>query len=448
MKTYLFVIPSAFRVNAILRTAIRTYLEKDRGAKIVIISPFAEKDYFKKEFPTAIHETLPKIPLRFVRKVARVRELLLSIDKPVFITSRLIEKSVMARKPVTSLSSQEKLFSFLRFFLYPLRPGIAWLYNKIEENALYSHDIALMVKKHNAHGIIVGTLTEPDDIVWLAQGRRFNIPAHVVDFPWSYIENRLWAVPRPAHLYLWSEMMKEELLTNFPLHKKYAHSTGCQRYDWYRTAFPTISKEEFFKRIGVDTTQRLITYFIGTPYWNPHELDTARVILEMIQRGELPKNTTLVARLGWKLAPSDPFLALQKQYPNFLIQSADELPHQENPSHLVYYSDVTMSTFSSLALDAAVLDRPHIFTALSGFDTTHPDDAATAKIFEYEFVKNAVGTGGVRVAYDKKTFTSLMLAFVQDPSTDREERRALVKKFLGTIDGKAGERIAQLIASL
>ncbi|OGG42987.1 hypothetical protein A2841_00335 [Candidatus Kaiserbacteria bacterium RIFCSPHIGHO2_01_FULL_48_10] len=448
MKTYAFVIPSAFRVNAILRTGIRTRLEKEPNTNILIISPFAEDDAFRKEFPNALHESLPKIPLRFVRRIARARELLLTVDKKVFVKSRLIEKSVMARRAVHALPWQDNVLTFFRTVLYPLRPALAWLCNKIEERLFYFPSLFQVIEKHHPTGLVMGTMTEPDDIVWLALARRYNIPAHVVDFPWSYIENRLWAVPRPAHIYLWSEMMREELLSNFPFPKEKTHITGCARYDWYATTFPTIAKEEFFRRIGADPSHHLIAYFIGTPYWNPHEHDTARLLLEMIEKGELPKNTQLVARLGWKLAPSDPFLTLKEQYPNFIIQSADDLPHQEYPSHLVYYSDLSLSTFSSLALDAAVLDRPHIFTALSGFDALHPDDAATARIFEYEFVKNALATEGVKVSYTLKDFKSLITSAVSNPSQGATGRKALAQKFLGTIDGKAGERIAQSIIAL
>src|SRR3989344_1823796 len=445
MKTYLFVIPSAFRVNAILRTGIRRHLENEPGAKILIVSPFANDATFRAEFPNALHEQLPKIPLSFVRRVARARELLLTIDKPVFVKSRLIEKSVIARHPVYALPRTDRGLTLLRIVLYPVRPLLAWLMNKTEEYFFHFPEGVRIIEARHPHGLIMGTMTEPDDIIWLALARRYGIPAHVVDFPWSYIENRLWAVPRPAHIYLWSEMMKEEFLSNFPFPREKTHVTGCQRYDWYAREFPTIPREEFFRRIGGDPSKRLITYFIGTPYWNPHEHDTAQLILEMIEGGELPKDTQLVARLGWKLAPSDPFLALQKRYPNFIIQSADELPHQEYPSHLVYYSDISLSTFSSLVLDAAVLDRPHIFTALSGSASPHPDDAATARIFEYEFVENAVATGGVQVSYTLKDFKSRIIATVANPAHGSADRKALAQKFLGTIDGKAGERIAKSI---
>src|SRR3989344_5690442 len=137
MKTYAFVIPSAFRVNAILRTGIRTRLEKEPNTNILIISPFAEDDAFRKEFPNALHESLPKIPLRFVRRIARARELLLTVDKKVFVKSRLIEKSVMARRAVHALPWQDNVLTFFRTVLYPLRPALAWLCNKIEERLFY-----------------------------------------------------------------------------------------------------------------------------------------------------------------------------------------------------------------------------------------------------------------------------------------------------------------------
>src|SRR3989344_5413226 len=104
MRTYVFVIPSAFRVSAILRTGIRSTLESEPDTKILIASPFAEDQKFKEEFPNATHVPLANIPLARVRRVARIRDILFLIHRPELTKARLIEESVIRRRRVIVLS--------------------------------------------------------------------------------------------------------------------------------------------------------------------------------------------------------------------------------------------------------------------------------------------------------------------------------------------------------
>jgi len=445
MKTYLFVIPSAFRVNAILRTDIYRTLTKQGNARIVIVSPFAKEEKFKKEFAEAIHVPSVKLSLPLVRRISRMRDIILGINHPFFAKARAIERSITEHKVILKPTTKEITFAWLRAPLRPLRGILAFCFDRLEERVFRISAYDAACRSYAPNAVITGTVTEPEDAVWLAYARRFGASAHVVDMPWSYIENRVYAPPRPAHLYAWTDAVRDEIKKYYNFPDRLIHVVGSQRYDWYAHGFPTYTREEFLQKIGADPAKKLITYFVGSSYLNPHEHDVAALILEAIKKGELPSDTQLVVRIGWKQKVEEEFKRLLEEYDNFIIQEADELPDQTYPSHLVYFSDVSMSSYSSLALDAAVLDRPSIFTGFAGSRFTHPDDASIARIYDYEFVKKALATEGVRVAYDATTFLSLIAGYIADPLKDSENRHAMTKTFFGTIDGKAGERIAKSI---
>ncbi len=202
MRTHVFVIPSAFRANVILRTGIYRSLSKEPDTKLIIVSPFAKDETFVNEFPTAVHVLAPDIPLDTIRRIARIREILLSIDHPVLVQAKLIEERVVKKNAHAMLPLKERLASALRLFVYPFRPLIVRLTDMLEERVSVIPTYDAIMKNYRPDSIVMGTLTEPHDILWLALSRRYQVNAHAVDLPWSYMETRLWAVPRRAHIYV------------------------------------------------------------------------------------------------------------------------------------------------------------------------------------------------------------------------------------------------------
>ena len=75
----------------------------------------------------------------------------------------------------------------------------------------------------------------------------------------------------------------------------------------------------------------------------------------------------------------------------------------------------------------------------------HEDDTAAARVYEFDFVRRALKTKGVRIAYDAKSLIELINQGMENPEADAAGRKVLVKKFLGNLDGKAGDRIARVI---
>ena len=184
MQTYLFVVPTAFRVSAILKTDVYRELVQS-GDETIIVSPFAKDSAFTAEFPKSTHYPMADIPLRRIRRISRLREILLAVHHPVLNQARLIERSVMKLQKIEVFSLKERLLLLVRLLAMPFSRIIMTMFDKLEEHALTIASYDDVISKHRPRGIILGTLTEPEDIVWLAISRRFSIPAHVIDFPWS-----------------------------------------------------------------------------------------------------------------------------------------------------------------------------------------------------------------------------------------------------------------------
>lgn len=445
MRTYVFVVPTSFRVNSILRTDVYTHIARQPDTRTVVVSPLADDPEFRNEFKNAIHVPLAPLRMKALRRYMRVRDLFLGIDSPVVYKARLIMRSVLLHRLTTTLSFEDRAAHLIRIVLRPIHTLVEKSFNWIEERTLHPKIYLEVIREYSPEGVILGTVTEPHDIVWLALSRRYALQAFVVDMPWSYLDNRLFAAPRTAHLFLWSTMMKEALLVRTPYKEELLHITGCQRYDYFAGDTHTQTKEEFFAALGLDPQKKLIVYFTTSEHWNPHQHQVVTLMLEEIAKGTLPPDTQILVRLGWKQLISKEFQALVEQYPNLHIQRADNASHRVYPTLLLSYCDVAVSASSSLALDAAVLNAPMVYAGFSGYRTPHPDDDLIKQVYAYEFIRRALDTEGVRVAYDADSFLTLLKMHMTERSRDAAGRSKLAHTFLGTIDGKAGERIARTI---
>ncbi len=446
MKTFFFIIPTAYRTNAILRSDIFSSLKTK--SKIVILSPFVDDEDFTKEFSgeNVVHQALPALPASLV-KTSRVREHALALDTAKHEHAKLVEMSTTANALIRSLPPKDRVMKFLRMLLRPFRSTLVNLFDYLEEYAISEPSFEGLLREHSPDGIVVGTLShDAHDIAWLAVGRKHRVPVFVVDLPWNYFENRLYSVPRQAHIFVWNDLMKQELVDLKSINAELIHVEGCQRYDTYAKFSPSATREELFKSIGADPQKKLITYFVGTDNWHPHQLDVTKLLLEDIKAMRIPESMVLV-RFGPTQRIPEAYISLQQEFPNLLLESADTLPNKDHVANLLNFADVNLSIFSSLALDAAVLNKPMIYTGLSGLDHAENDDAVIRLLFTFSFIRKALETGGVDVAYDKDTFRSIIGSYMNDPEQNAEKRVTLVNSYLPNF-GTAGSHIADTIMQI
>jgi hypothetical protein len=447
MKVFVFVIPTMGRVNSILRTSLLQEMRGVPDSRVIVLSPFAQTPSFLKEFPSVTHVPIDPISPAFVRSIVRWREIFLKIDKPFFWRARMIERSIEDRQKYTVLTNKEKVLRAIAIVAKPFRFFLIPLFDYIEERLLPTSSYKKFIQTYRPDAIILGTASEPQDLVWLALSRIYKIPAFVVDMPWSYFDTRFSSVPRKAYYLCWSEKTRNKFLDLYPTDSALLYTTGSQRYDFYVRHFPKQTREEFLRSISVDPAKKLITYFASSDVWHSHQVDVTELILEKIQQGELPSDTHVLIRLGWKQEVSGEFKKLSEQYKNLSFLRAEDTPNQDYPAHLVYYSVVSLTDSSSLALDAAVLDKPMIFTGLTGLSYAHPDEIGIKQIYAYEFIQEALETGGVRVAYEPHEFISLIAQYIKDPTKDADGRKRLVERYLGSVDGYSGKRMAEIIVN-
>src|SRR3989344_1759775 len=446
-----FVIPTIYRAATILDTGIFKTLNQ-RGIPLVIISPFANdlkpRDAFQK--PNIILENLPKPPKSFfISLVLKLRAFFLRIDNPRVREGILIEESIRVGRK-TKRAFIELLIIIAVKLTNPLRGFLSLLFDRLEEKIFVLPEYSKIFETHEPAAVGLGTTgSDMHDLIFLAAARKFNVSSVIVDLPWSYFDNRLFHALRPiTKIAVWTDIFKEKLIN---IHKMPAENitiTGSARYDSYAKEERLEKRESFFKKLGADPKKSLITYATISDAWHPFQPAIIRRLLETARRGQFKKPCELLVRLGPNQERAELYYKVKKEFPELLIENShdpDKPSYKDHLFNLLHLSDVILSVGSSLALDAAILKTPMIYLGFTGLLKPHPCDEVLKMIYQFDFLKKAIATGGVEIAWNYNELTQKINEFLENRNLKNLERENLVKEFLGELDAKAGERIANMI---
>jgi CDP-glycerol glycerophosphotransferase (TagB/SpsB family) len=111
------------------------------------------------------------------------------------------------------------------------------------------------------------------------------------------------------------------------------------------------------------------------------------------------------------------------------------------------HAAVNVNFFSTMTLDFALCDRPVVNVAIE----TPQSRAArvdVAGFYEYEHYRPVLEERAARLVRSIDELCDAVSAYLRDPSYDRAERRRLVERLCGPVDGRADARIAAELADL
>jgi hypothetical protein len=114
-------------------------------------------------------------------------------------------------------------------------------------------------------------------------------------------------------------------------------------------------------------------------------------------------------------------------------------------AEILTHTDVLLNEYSTLMIEAAVLDRPTVNIGLYTWrDTEHPFSILET----YSHISRILKTGAVRSAFTSEQLFAAIADYLEDPARDRAGRRALVEQEITANRGQAGRRIAALLGEI
>ena len=185
-------------------------------------------------------------------------------------------------------------------------------------------------------------------------------------------------------------------------------------------------------------------------------------LLRAVEEGKLPQNMHFLIRYrpatpeipDELFEKSDHYTITKPCSMYFKVKNRAQAPTKDwefSPAdaellfHSIIFSDMMINTFSTIAIDAAAVDKPVIGVRFDA-DPTCPAKNSVLKIPDaHDHYRELERTGGVRLVRDMNELIQAINHYFVHPESDREGRARMLKEQIQFTDGFNGKRAADFI---
>jgi glycosyltransferase involved in cell wall biosynthesis len=291
----------------------------------------------------------------------------------------------------------------------------------------------VVMNRHNA-AMIDACQLNGIPLIELEHGIWSRFPAVLLRY-YQYSDDKLHNGQKrsmPAAIAVWGTHMRDLLIRwNYPPDRIFV--TGYPAYDRLHHPPNTEQVSHFAEEIGLDSARKKIVFMTGNPwmelYQTPQEqIDIARILFQTVKK--LPK-TQLVIKVHQYDNP-DLYRQLQKELG---AESYSLVIGRCDTTLLIVASDVVVAKGSSTLLEAAIADKPVIVINFSD----KPD------MFEFREYNIGPYINDIDIL-ETAIKTVLFDEAIKEQLAD--ERTKFVQQWANSADGKASERLADLILQM
>lgn len=474
-KKIALILPIKFAVRGFLETDILSQLHQQ--ADLLLLSPFSNSLEFVERYSEAgiehalLQDFLPKGKhntwYRRYNEVQRRYQRLYALQNKAEISQ------YYSKLQKTAYSKNMRLKIFLRKRALPSiaanRIGVQWLQKlehsfyiqaRYEEHSYYSAllthyapDLVVSASPNRYQEIPIARAVEELKIPHIAYVLSFDNIVCYPDFPRIYDKYMVWNDRNKRELRAqYSELGEDRIVVCGPL-----------QFDFYAKKHEYLMpREAWLAKNNISQNGPVILYAETGPSVAPHEPEIVADLSRRLSLLHFDQKPTLLVRTHpmhfdtrWK--------QVQENYPEVRFQALSQ-SHQANsiiagPDHMEWdrqdiadlintlqYADVHLNIASTMSLDAAYFDRPSIGIAYDPRPGS-PFGSICRSIYKREHLVGFIQSGGVALAYTPEEAISHIRRYLADPSQDQNARSRMVQAYDPFRDGKAAERVANVILS-
>lgn len=463
-KTIFIIITRSFITRNILRCGVLDLLKK-RGYRVFVFFPRKHiPEYLKQEFendqvklvaiPETVSSRVHKIFLRInfcyllFSKSTKYRALYFNDNaRTRFFSKKFLKHTKVVpwlRYIYLRVASNSRILKFLfRFFERRLFPQL--------DPAIKSYFDA-----HTPDIVFSTSFVSGFDGAFMKEAKIRNIPT--VSMPKSW-DNIALGYSRflPDYFIVPNEPSRHVAVHLQDIPADRVHIVGIPQFDWYTRKDIIKSREEHFKKKGLDPALPLI-FFGSEGVWAAYDHEVAEGIYEWIKNNQLAKPCQLLARPHFTNADQDIFKKLRGKekviidsyrVTNFLGDKWD--PSKEEMIDFIntlYHCDIMINAASTLTLDAVCFDKPIInigFGCLyEGLDKRFGRDN-TYTLYDCDHFGWVLETGATKKVDTPNQLKAQINSYLLNPQLDAQAREVLRKKLCFKLDGRASERIVNIL---
>ena len=261
--------------------------------------------------------------------------------------------------------------------------------------------------------------------------------------------------PRLDRYLVWNEAMRDALLRLEPdLPPSSIAMTGTPQFDFHCQQELRWDRGKTLRSLGIPGGQRYFLYAANHPVHTPDEVALLRTLVDRLSDDEALAHHWMVVRLH-PLDTSGRWQAINGYLDRVVVShpfnppcverwwSVSSLDDQGLLVNSLLHADACISFASTIALDAAILDRPIIALELSGEESCPKGMFFSA--YSLEHYRPLVESGGISLAHNWEDVVKLLRQAVVNPEKGRDARREMVRSVCGQVDGRAAERVAESV---
>ena len=299
------------------------------------------------------------------------------------------------------------------------------------------------------------------DTPWLVAAGLLGIPRTVWIRSWDNITTKCELIPDAESFLVWSDHMEKELRLYFP---KYSERRilriGTPQFDGHRDPSNIIPRKEFCARLGLDPNRPIVLYCTGGTHICQNEHLVIKDVCQAVQDLKDVRNPQLLVRLHpyfWDtninlydtIPASVTFWPKREEAAKRFNRSvAGLLEDYQIMLSSFYHQAVNVNIASTVTLDSAVYDRPIICIAYDGPQKLSRSLSVRRFYLDYEHFIQVIKAQAVDVIWNQRELKQSLRQALLDPRRRGAERRRLVDMECGIVDGKAGQRLAEVLSQM
>jgi hypothetical protein len=292
-------------------------------------------------------------------------------------------------------------------------------------------------------GLVVTNLQSHVSMPYLAAARRLNVPVVGYVASWDHTVGKGAVSPHLDLYVVQNEVMRSDLERYHGVDPGRVTVTGWPQTDVYHRRRPTDAYAALLRRYDLDPAKPLVLFCGNTPHNAPYEGNLAERLVESWRDGRHercsllfrphPRDGRVAERYG--TAQGAPGVAVQ-------TPSYTDL---EDLATLLQHADVVVSNAGTILLEALVNDRPAVCVL---FDEGAPAGQSWAeRNLGGDHYRQLAESAAFLRAHDFGELLAGIDRGLAQPGELSGERARIAREVVGEVDGKAGARVVEAIAS-
>lgn len=426
------------------------FLEQEKDYRLVIVVPRRIREKYLPIIGDKLHERILLVSAEIPSKKTMLQQAF------VFLYSYLIYTAT-TRIMATLGTRPDEPPAGGNWYLSPIKMGIArtfgrlhvikrtvvpFLFMRIFNERPFEPNFV----QYQPERVFIPHLYGWFDQLLLAEAKRQKIATVGMPAGWDHFDKYFLPL-RVDTLLAPSEQVGRHAVEFQGYDKAEMHFVGYPHFDFIINPQFIRSRADTLVSLGFSASAKYILYVSGSSYC-PDEPDIIETMLKWIDSGKLGNDVYLVIRpyLGGrtkdKTFDEEKFNRFE-QHPRVHFYRQDfwgNIKESIEFINIMRYADVVLAVFTTMALEASVVDRPVVAVAFDGY-TKRPVRRSIRRFEDFTHFRDVKKTGAMRIAYSFDELFAILDSSLKDPAYGTSARQLLRDTLCYKLDGKASERI-------